>query len=320
MTDEAANGVEKLKRFRSPPYPMFDLGRAIERVSQVHSNESSHTVGVTVLAEAWGMKSADGKVWRTAASLIQYGLMTDSGTGKARKFQVTDAARRIILDTDLTSEKRKDAIRKAAMGPMIYRELWEKFGDASQISDTVIRTHLTIDREDSGEAPYSPSAAEEVIATYRSTITFAGLSDGDKVSSADADTPKNVDSHVPPLKNVAVGDWVKWESNGVVQFEAKRVDWISGDGSHLRVFGSPTGIPMDQIEKVEAPMAKPIAHQSPAEAVTPALKSADAGKKLDATLYVENGRLKLTADVGVDEIEDLRTVLLKYADILKLLS
>ncbi len=170
MSDEAS----KPKRFRSPPYPMFDLGKAIERATELHSKANAHAVGVQVLAEAWGMKSVDGKVWRTAASLIQYGLLQDSGTGKTRKFQITDAAKRIILDTDPHSVKRKEAVNRAAIIPMIHTELWGKYGSAEGLSDTVIKTHLTIDREEIGEAPYSPSAAEEVIATYRATLAFAG--------------------------------------------------------------------------------------------------------------------------------------------------
>ena len=318
MTEETNNAGEKLKRFRSPPYPMFDLQRAIERVTEVYSKAGTHSVGVTVLAEAWGMKSADGKVWRTAATLIQYGLMTDSGTGKARKFQISDSAKRIILDTDSGSIKRKEAIRGAAMGPMIHHELWDKYGMAFGLSDTVIKTHLTIDREETGEAPYSPSAAEEVIAIYRATIAYAGFSDNDKVDPADENkTTKNADG-VSVTAKAAVGDWVRWVSSGVVQFDARKVDWVSDDGTHLKVFGSPTGIPMDQIELVKSPMSDSVA-DAPKKKDDAVQDEAKSGK-LNATAYVENGRLKLTADVGLDELEPLREMLEGYKTILKFLN
>ena len=307
MSDE----TEKTKRFRSPPYPMFDLGKAIERAKELHSKASAHSVGVQVLAEAWGMKSVDGKVWRTAASLIQYGLLQDFGTGKVRKFQITDSAKRIILDANPDSERRRDMVQKAALGPMIHKELWELYGLASGLSDTVIKTHLTIDREESGEAPYSPAAADEVIATYRATLAYAGLEDPAKVSQQQGDKAKNDTSDVFRIpKQASTGDYVRWVSDGVIQFEVQKVVWVSEDGKYLRVFGSPTEIPMDQAEIVRAPMA------SPAAATTPA----DKPGKMNMTAYVVNGRLQLSADVGVEEIDGLRDALEKYKDILKLLN
>ncbi len=75
---------------------------------------------------------------------------------------------------------------------------------------------------------------------------------------------------------------------------------------------------MDQIELTKPPMAgtplgeaeksKELAQQKP--------KSG----KLDVTAYVENGRLKLTADVGPEELEPLREMLEGYKTILKFLA
>jgi hypothetical protein len=311
------DAVEKAKRFRSPPYPMFDLRKAVERATELHAKASAHSVGVQVLAEAWGMKSVDGKVWRTAASLIQYGLLQDFGTGKTRKFQITDSAKRIILDANPDSERRHEMIQKAALNPMIHAELWGIYGAAKGLSDTAIKTHLTIDREEGGEAPYSPSAADEVIATYRSTLAYAGLGDSAKVSLQQEDTAEkdNADLSQKSPKNAKVGDFVRWESGGVVQFDSRKVDWVSEDGTHLRVFGSPTGIPMDQIEKVPPPAAAVVA--TPKERPK---SEAETEGKLNATAYVENGRLKLTADVGLEEIDDLRQMLEGYKAILKFLN
>ena len=309
---------EKPKRFRSPPYPMFDLGKAVERATELHAKASAHSVGVQVLAEAWGMKSVDGKVWRTAASLIQYGLLQDFGTGRTRKFQITDSAKRIILDADPDSERRATAIKNAALAPMIHKELWGLYGEAKGLSDTVIKTHLTIDREEGGEAPYSPAAADEVIATYRSTLAYAGLEESAKVSPQQEDTADEDNADLSPIPpKVSVGDYVRWESAGVVQFDIRKVDWVSEDGAYLRVFGSPTGIPMDQVEKVPPPRASIAALPPEQSERTP---SDDKSGKLRATAFVENGRLQLTADVGPDDIEALREMLEGYKTILKFLN
>ena len=42
-----------------------------------------HPVGVPVVLQAWEMDFDNGPVWRYLAALIQYGLVTDFGTGKS---------------------------------------------------------------------------------------------------------------------------------------------------------------------------------------------------------------------------------------------
>lgn len=286
MSDEAP---AKKKRFRSPPYPSFDLGRAVERVTLLDKVAQHHEVGVGVLSEAWGMKSADGQVWRSAAALIQYGLVTDSGTGKTRKFKITDPARRIVRDPNPDSEKRRSALKSAALLPTIHNTLWERFGAANEVSDSVIKAYLTLDRLDEGETPYSDSAAEEVISSFRKSLEFADLTNADSIQSDSEDAVNTADHDVvvPPdtsdddvapttagARNrpiaVRVGDFVQWESQGMMQFEhPKRVRWVSDDGMHLAVDGSNTGIAVDQVSVEKAPTdAKPPPIQQPPAATT----------------------------------------------------
>jgi len=60
-----------------------------------------------------------------------------------------------------------------------------------------------------------------------------------------------------PIK-VSVGDYVQWVSNGVEQFTSPRkVVGIFPDGTHVQVFGSNTGIPMTELNVVDAPAPPP---------------------------------------------------------------
>ncbi|MEB8389239.1 hypothetical protein OO012_18590 [Rhodobacteraceae bacterium KMM 6894] len=280
MTDDT---LAKKKRFRSPPYPSFDLGRAVERVALLDKVAQHHEVGVGVLTEAWGMKSADGQVWRSAAALIQYGLVTDSGTGKTRKFKITDPARRIVRDPDPDSEKRRTALRTAALLPMIHNVLWKRFGSANDISDSVIKAYLTLDRLDEGETPYSSSAAAEVISSYRKTLEFADLTNASSMhleGTKEANTAEDdevtlpdtgndgagLSANAPPKSPVVVniGDFIQWESQGALQFDKpKRVRWISDDRSHIAVEGSETGIPVQQITLESKPVAASVPQSPP---------------------------------------------------------
>lgn len=327
MTD-TFDATEKKKRFRSPPYPMFDLAKAIERASAVMEHAHHHMVGTQVLSEAWGMKSSGGKVWRSAAALIQYGLMTASGSGKLRKFKLSDIARRVVQDTNPFSQKRKGALITAALSPMIHKELWEKFKSAKGLSESVLKTHLTLDRVEEGEAPYSSSAADEVIETYLATLAYAGISDSETLPADEED--KNNDkpeSHVRLEETKAkIDDFVKWTLNGVVQFEFRKVEWVSDDGTFLRVFGSPAGIPMADITIVNEPGKNPITtpakqEQAGGEAETPPVGHTQANKKdSNITVYQVGGRLQITADVDAKGIKKLREMLDKYEEILNLLN
>lgn len=316
--NDAPKKQMKKKRFRSPPYPAFDLKKAVERTSQLLGKAQHHEVGISVLAEAWNMESVSGQVWRIAAALIQYGLLTDSGVGKSRKFKVSTIGRRIVKDADLDSIKRKEAVEMAALCPMIHKELWDKFQTASELADSVVKTYLTLDRADDGEAPYSETAAEEVLQTYRATLGFAGISDSDSITEEDGDKD-NYDeiatNSVDPI-NVVVGNHVNWTSNGVDQFKAQKVKWVSDDGSHLRVFGSPTGIPMSEVEIVDSP-----AVPQPITPAIPKTSEAEGGAKpSEITVYQVGGRLQITADVDVSGIEKLEKMLEKYKEILNLMN
>jgi hypothetical protein len=336
--DSAMNDVPienpKQKKFRSPPYPMYDLGKAVERAKALYAKAQQHPVGVNVLADAWGMKSSDGRVWRAAAALIQYGLLLDSGTGQTRKFQISDSAKRIIVDSDPASQRRKEALNAAALSPMIHKELWQKYQSTTNLADSVILNYLMLDRGEAGESPYSESSAIEVLNTYRATLAYAGLMDSDK---ADLTTDVKIDvdaeggSDLNSVK-VKVGDFVKWTSGGADQFKARKVEWISEDGTHLRVIGSATGIPMKEVEKVEGislvvpATATPITKTLDQLAqVNTAPKGPSGGdvkevKLKGVTTSVVGQRLQISADVSADEIDALKDVLTKYQEILKLMN
>jgi len=177
MADTAP--AEPTRRVRSPPYPSISLGKALDRVKRLHAKALHHPVGVKVLADAWDYQVKSSGLWATAAALMQYGFLTDEGSGDKRKFTLTDKALRIVRDPNPESEKRLAVIKQAALAPKIFKELWASYGTAKAMSDMIFKSHLTVDRYDRGLAPYGDAAADEVIKAYKETISFAKLSDSD---------------------------------------------------------------------------------------------------------------------------------------------
>ncbi|MDO8838986.1 MAG: hypothetical protein Q7V31_08645 [Parvibaculum sp.] len=169
------------KRFRSPPYPFIPLAKAVERVKQLHPKALHHQVNFAVLADAWGYGIKSSGLIQTAAALIQFGFLTDEGSGQKRKFQLTQDAIRIAQDTDPSSDKRKAAIQRAALAPKIHKELWENYGN-SGVSDMVLRNYLIFDRTDSDGAAFSASSADALIEEYKSSISFAEITSAPPVS------------------------------------------------------------------------------------------------------------------------------------------
>lgn len=210
------------KRFRSPPYPYLSLSKAIDRVGQLHRKAQHFAVGLPVLADAWDLSPQSGGLLKSAAALIQYGLLSDQGSGDGRKFQLTDNARRIVGDADPRSDKRAQLVKEAALLPSIHRELWERFGFPTHLSDALLKNYLVFDRLESGESAYSAQAAEEVILNYREAIVFSGLQesspsllDEEAENDASSSTVEQANRDMPAKAAVQAGS----ASNGISSTE-----------------------------------------------------------------------------------------------------
>lgn len=280
--------IDKKKRHRSPPYPAFDLQTAVDRADKLFKKANYNSVGILILMEAWGFDSAVGQVWRHAAALIQYGLLRDMGTGKTRKFQLTDTAKRLILDSDESSEKRKAALQAAALAPMIHKEIWDKYGAAIGISDSVLRLHLTLDRGDAGLATYSDEAANEVIQAYRSTIAYAGMTES-----------INEDIRQDGIVAIVEGN--------IEQRPSRASSELSGDTD----------------PSIKPIMGKTLPPMRPAEFADQGApdRKADIFAKSDNEISVHQvgARLQISANIDVDGIEKLQDILIKYREILTIL-
>lgn len=268
------------KRFRSPPYPAISLPQAVERAQQLFSRAQHFAVGGQVLADAWGMSVASGSLWKTAAALLHYALLTDQGAGKTRKFQLSDSARRLVQDADPNSEKRRIALQASALAPKINKELWDQFKAATGLADAVLQNYLTLDRSEGGEAPYSQQAAQEVIQNYRDSLAFAGLSSDESLVGA---STERGELHI----NAASGTKSELGAGDLVHELPKVADQTPNSKSvsdeQINVFGKP-----------------------------------NSGS--DFSVYQVGKRLQIKANVDLEGLAKLKELLTKYEEILKLLA
>lgn len=207
---------------RSPSYPIFGIGTAIERLESFYEKEGQATVPRDVAVKAWGYSTTSGPALQTVSTLIQYGFLDRIG-GKSLK--ITERGLDIIHPKE-EADKNK-AIQQASQGPPVFQELQKKY-DTVPSNDT-LKAHL-VRREPTN---FTENAAKTLIRSFRDTLDFTNLLDkeyNDKVE---------------------VGDLVNWESQGALQFaEPKKITGFSDCGEWVFVEDSKPGLPKQEIKLV----------------------------------------------------------------------
>ncbi|MDP3091960.1 MAG: hypothetical protein Q8N04_14890 [Nitrospira sp.] len=231
---DAKESVQQTARTRSPAYPGIGLETAIRRARELYAQEKLNPVPLTIAVKRWGFKEKSSGGLVAIAALKSFGLLKDSGSGKDRKLQLTDEARRILLDTRQESPERDQLIKEAALRPKIHNTLWKRWG-TDLPSDENVQHALIF------EWSFNENIVRDFLREYKDTILFSKLTDSDTISTNSGDK-----------EEIVVGDYVQWESSGGIQFEAKRVTGFSGDGAFAFVEGTNTGFPLDELSKVQA--------------------------------------------------------------------
>ncbi|MGH7563849.1 MAG: hypothetical protein ACREK5_05450 [Gemmatimonadota bacterium] len=188
---QGTNGKESKRTVhRSPLYPMFDLESAIDLARQLYEHESFNWVSRDVVVSHWGYTSKSSRGLRTIAALVSYGLVEETGTGKDRRIRLSELGKDILLDEREESADRQRAIRKAALSPEIYAELWKEWGPDLP-SDSEMEYRLI------REKGFNPNAVRSFITDFRNTVRLANLMDSAIMDEEGEDAED--DSELPPV-------------------------------------------------------------------------------------------------------------------------
>ena len=306
MSDQADGG--KSPRQSSPRYPFINLHKAIERAEELRVAAGSNYALALDARKTWGYgpKSSGGD--QTIAALSYYGMIEDTGTGEARKVKLTDTAIRCLRDE--RAEVRQDLLAKFALNPRAMQTLWGLWKHEPP-SDAIARSIL---KNDLG---YSDWAANELLSIYRENLGFIPRDTPSQFpdNSVKPSTEKSEGGEAPERESKAapkLGDYIQWSPDGVDQFKPpRRVEWISPDGSYLRVAGSATGIPVGQTTFAPTPPA----HGGVSlEFVKPS------GDAPEISVLLSGNRLQISANVDEAGLVKLKELISKYEEILKILK
>jgi hypothetical protein len=161
-------------RQKSPPYPSLSLKGALDRAEQLREVAKGFSVPMPSAAKAWGYSPTSSSVISVVGALNQFGLLEEAGSGDAKRVKVSALGEAILLDKRPNSAARSNAIKKAALAPKVFLELWDQF-KTSEVDDHTLVYELTLGRAQSGKAPYTEQAARDVAAKYVESLRFAGL-------------------------------------------------------------------------------------------------------------------------------------------------
>ena len=293
------------KILRSPSYPSLSLKDAVEAVGKIEARYRTSVVDRDEAATLIGFSRRSGPANQALASLASYGLLERAGKGDAR---VTQRARDILHPNE--PEDRIDHLEAAALTPPLFQELRDRFPDVQVPPQSGVVTYLN-------RRNFNPSAVPKAARAFLDTVSYLeelkGSDSHDARSSNGEKSPLSGATADPPVA-ARVGDFVQWESQGVLQFvEPRRVRAISEDGSWAFVEDSETGIPMNELSvEVQEPQAQPPILPLP----VPPAPSGETEWLRNFVGKSTHVRLLVTGDMGPREIQRLIRLLQTQHDVL----
>jgi hypothetical protein len=155
---------DRRQKGRSPSYPGISLATAVERARALYERERKNAAPMAAITAAWGYKSpTTGPASVSYSALKKFGLLVEDKASGHRVGRLTPLALEILLNPN-----NADAIRKAALLPPIYREMWEEYGNDLPSNET-LRWQLVAQRG------FTETGFEEFVRGYRETLVFAQL-------------------------------------------------------------------------------------------------------------------------------------------------
>lgn len=189
---------------RSPNFPFITLANALRRAEEFYAKEKRGAAPLTIAASHWRLSPKSSGALQTAAALKSYGLMSDEGSGAARKLRLTELALRIILDNRPDSTEKRAYMQQAARTPAVATEVYTLWPDGLP-SSANLHHHLVLERK------FNEATAHRVVKIIQENHIYTGLDSsspqepvsGDGNDFDDSDTidaiTAPVSAHMPNL-------------------------------------------------------------------------------------------------------------------------
>lgn len=215
---------------RSPRYPQFSLGDALDKIRDVYKKEERHKVPKEAIAKSIGYKSINGASLGAIATLKQFGLLETV----ADSLRVSDDAV-TILELPKGNAERSEAIVKVAFSPKIFADLKEEYGDRLP-SDETVRLNLI-------RKGYKKYAVDVIIRTFRETLALVADEKGG-YNAGEAGRKEDEERNAKPAGETPMQQPPP-AFTGQPSMEQQR-EWASGrTSSHFALHHAGTGQPVE---------------------------------------------------------------------------
>jgi hypothetical protein len=186
MTEVIDNTAQ---RDRSPAYPIVPLEVALTRLVEFETHFKRTAARREKVGEAWGIK-AKAYADRTLAALGYFGLLEYKGTGENRYIAISEEGRKYLRAQQ--EQTKQEVVKAAALQPKQIAKFWADWGD-DRPSDPACIDELTMKND------FSVVGARGFLNVYDDTISFAKLSDSDKIApnSREEELDKGPDEGLP---------------------------------------------------------------------------------------------------------------------------
>jgi hypothetical protein len=167
-----SNQKGKTPRQRSPNYPGIGLEEAVKKIKALYDEDKLVASPKDAALKHMGFDKAHGEAGRVLSALKSFGLVEEAND----RIKLTQRGINIVV-REKADPLRADALRQAAVGPEIYRQLLREYG-CPLPSETTLRSELIAVRK------FNPNAVDGFIRDFKGSLEFAGLSD---LSAVDLD-------------------------------------------------------------------------------------------------------------------------------------
>ena len=169
---ENVEAEEKKRRQRSPNYPAASLRDAVERVRKLYETDGKAGAPPNLAVVHIGFASAHGQALAVLAALKKFGLV-ETANGR-----IVPTQRAIeIINLPESDPRRIQALKDAALSPLIYADLIQKHRDTGFPSDDVLESELVT------YGGFNKNTVSRFVRDFRDTLDFAGLSDLSELKS-----------------------------------------------------------------------------------------------------------------------------------------
>jgi hypothetical protein len=176
---------------RSPRYPSVSLETAVEKVKAIYDADKTAGSPVEAAVRHMGYKGRSGPATKVIAALKRYGL---AEVRNGRVYPTERAIRILRLSAD--DDRRKSALKEAALSPEIYMELVKKYRQSGLPSASSLESELVLDGR------FNHNAVPSFVTDFLDSLKFAGLTDLGAVSSheGDDDLENDAENKQPQIK------------------------------------------------------------------------------------------------------------------------